>query len=199
MTIANQRFPQHPVSDLFPSRWSPRSFTGDAISDDELNRLFEASRWAPSAYNSQPWRFLYAKRGSSEFDLFLGLLNERNQAWAKQAAVLLVLLSKKTLRLPGTDNDVPSRTHSFDAGTAWGYLALEASLSGWSAHGIGGFDIDRARSELGVPDDHQVEIAIAVGRRGDKDALPEAFRAIEQPNTRLPISETTKAGTFAVR
>jgi nitroreductase len=196
MTNANQRVPHHPVSDLFPNRWSPRSFTGEIIADDELNRLFEAARWAPSAYNSQPWRFLYAKRDTPDFDRFLGLLNQRNQTWAKNASVLVILVSKKTLRPPGSDADIPSRTHSFDAGAAWGYLALEASLAGWSAHGIGGFDVDRAKLDLNVPDDHQVEIAIAIGRQGDRDALPEAFRSLEHPNPRLPVAETTKAGGF---
>jgi nitroreductase len=196
MTNANQRIAHHPVSDLFPNRWSPRSFTGEIIADDELNRLFEAARWAPSAYNSQPWRFLYAKRDTPDFDRFLGLLNQRNQTWAKNASVLVILVSKKTLRPPGSDADIPSRTHSFDAGAAWGYLALEASLAGWSAHGIGGFDVDRAKLDLSVPDDHQVEIAIAIGRQGDRDALPEGFRSLEHPNPRLPVAETTKAGGF---
>lgn len=191
-----RRVPHHPVSDLFLNRWSPRSFTGEPITDDELNRLFEAARWAPSSYNSQPWRFVYTKRGSSDFDRFLGLLVERNQSWAKNASALVILISKTTLRPPGSDTDVPSRTHAFDAGAAWAYLALEASLAGWSAHGIGGFDVDRAAAELKVPDDHEVQIAIAIGRRGERDALPESFRALEQPNARLPVSETTRAGSF---
>ncbi|QLH70485.1 nitroreductase family protein [Rhodopseudomonas palustris] len=196
MSNNGQRVPHHSVSDVFPNRWSPRSFTGEPIADDELSRLFEAARWAPSSYNSQPWRFLYAKRDSSDFDRFLGLLYERNQSWAKNASALVILVSKTTVRPPGSDVEVPSRTHAFDAGAAWAYLALEASLAGWSAHGIGGFDIERAASELKVPDDHEVQIAIAIGRRGERDALPEAFRPLEQPNARLPVSETTRAGSF---
>lgn len=88
------------------------------------------------------------------------------------------------------------RTHAFDAGAAWAYLALEASLAGWSAHGIGGFDVERAALELKVPDNHEVQIAIAIGRRGERDALPEAFCPLEQPNARLSVSETTRAGSF---
>lgn len=95
MSNNGQRVPQHPVSDVFPNRWSPRSFTGEPIADDELGRLFEAARWAPSSYNSQPWRFLYAKRDSSDFDRFLGLLYERNQSWAKNIGA----------RDPGFEND----------------------------------------------------------------------------------------------
>jgi nitroreductase len=195
--MINPRKADHSVSQHFLDRWSPRSFTDDVMPDSDLNRILEAARWAPSSYNSQPWRFLYAKRETADFAKFLGLLNERNQSWAKNAAVLMVLVSKKTMRPPGSDKDTPSRSHSLDAGAAWAYLALEASALGWPAHAMVGVDFERARAELNVPDDHQVEIAIALGRRGDKSALPEGFQALEQPNARKPVSEIAIAGGFA--
>ena len=196
MTFQNPRRPDHPVSQHFIDRWSPRSYTGEAVPDADLHRLFEAARWAPSSYNSQPWRFLYAKRDSADFPKFLGLLNERNQSWAKNAAVLMVLVSRKLMRPPGSDKDVPTRSHSLDAGAAWAYLALEASILGWPAHAMVGFDYDRARTELGVPEDYQVEAAIALGRRGEKVALPEGLQAVEAPNARKPVSEFAFAGAF---
>ena len=107
--------------------------------------MFDAARWAPSAFNSQPWRFLYAHRGDAHWDRFLGLLVPFNQDWARHAAVLVYILSD---RLPFTDKagaPAPSLTHSFDAGAAWALLALQAWRLGYFAHGMSGIELDRAR------------------------------------------------------
>lgn len=186
----------HPVEPLFLERWSPRAFTGEEIPSAELNSLFEAARWAPSSFNSQPWRFLYARRGTPAFETFLALLNPYNQQWAKNAAVLIIALSAKSFVRPGSDETLVSRTHSFDTGAAWALLALQATKLGWHAHGIGGFDAEKARTALNVPDDVSVEIAIAVGRRGEPSLLPESFHKGETPNGRRPISETAFEGAF---
>jgi nitroreductase len=184
MTTANSRSSDYPIEAFFLERWSPRAFTGEPIPDADLNTIFEAARWAPSSYNSQPWRFLYARRDTPDFERFLGLLIEFNQSWAKNAAVLVIVLSKKTFTPPGKSEAAPTHSHSFDAGAAWGYLALQASRSGYAAHGMTGFDIPRAAVELNVPDDYRVEAAVAIGRIGDKSILPEPLRAREQPNGR---------------
>ena len=60
----NQRKITHKVNKIFPERWSPRSMSGEELSDEELFSLFEAARWAPSSYNNQPWRFVYAKKNT---------------------------------------------------------------------------------------------------------------------------------------
>jgi len=57
-TTANDRAADHAIDPLFLERWSPRAFSDDEISEAELLSLFEAARWAPSSYNSQPWRFI---------------------------------------------------------------------------------------------------------------------------------------------
>jgi nitroreductase len=196
MTTANSRTANHPIAALFLERWSPRAFTGETIADHVLLTLFEAARWAPSSYNSQPWRFLYSKRGSDSWPKFLDLLSERNQSWANNAAALVVVVSKQTFVPPGQQQPIVSRTHSFDTGAAWANLALQASLAGWHTHAMAGFDVDRARTALHVPDDFRVEAAIAVGRLGDKSSLPEPLRAMENPNGRRPLSETVLEGGF---
>lgn len=196
MTMANSRSADHPIAPIFLERWSPRAFNEQVISDHALLTLLEAARWAPSSYNSQPWRFLYSKRGSDSWPKFLGLLSERNQSWAKNAAALLIVVSKQTLVPPGQQQPIVSRTHSFDTGAAWAYLALQASLAGWHAHAMAGFDFDRARTALNVPDDYRVEAAIAIGKLGDKSSLPEPLQALENPNGRRPLSETVLDGGF---
>jgi nitroreductase len=198
MSEANPRTADHPIDRLYLERWSPRAFTGEEIPDAALHTLFEAARWAPSSYNSQPWRFLYAKRGTPHWDKFLGLLNEFNQSWAKNAAALIVLVSKIPMEAPpGSGKFIASHSHSFDTGAAWAYLALEAQRLGWAAHAMVGFDIPRAAQELNVSADYRVEAAIAVGRRGDKSSLPDALAAREIPNTRNPQKDFVFEGGFS--
>ena len=196
MTQANSRSADYPIDALFLERWSPRAFTDEQISERELLTLLEAARWAPSSFNSQPWRFVYARRDTEHWPRLLGLLSAYNQSWAKSAAALLILVSKTTMLPRGADKEVPSPTHSLDAGAAWANLALQATRSGWAAHGMAGFDIPRTAAELGVPADYKVEAAIAIGRRGDKSTLPEALRAREQPSDRLPLSQLVMEGRF---
>ncbi len=196
MTDANHRHSDYPIDKLFLDRWSPRAFTGEEISEQALMTLFEAARWAPSSYNSQPWRFVYARKGTPHFDKFLDLLVPFNQSWAKTASALVVLISNSLMLPPGKDKPVPSHSHSMDAGAAWTCLALQATLSGWHTHGMVGFDMERAFAELNVPEGYRVEQAIAIGKIGDKATLPEAMAAREAPNDRIPLSQVVMEGSF---
>jgi nitroreductase len=196
MTSVNSRSTDYLVDPLFLQRWSPRAFTGATMPEYDLLTILDAARWAPSAFNSQPWRFIYARRDTEHWPRLLGLLTESNQLWAKNASALIILVSKATMLPRGADKEVPSWSHSFDAGAAWCNLALQASLSGWAAHGMVGFDKERAAAELGVPDGYRIEAAIAIGKRGDKSLLPESLRAREQPNDRTPLRELVGEGSF---
>ncbi len=191
-----ERVADYPIDKVFLERWSPRAFTGEAIPESELFSLIEAARWAPSSYNSQPWRFLYARRDTAHWERFLGLLNEFNRGWAQHASALIFMLSKSTMRPPGKDADIPWRSHSFDAGSAWAYLALQGVKSGWATHGMVGLDFDEAFAVLGVPEGYRIEAAIAVGRRGDKSILPERMQAQETPNGRMTVREIAFEGGF---
>ena len=196
MSEANSRVADHPINPSFLERWSARAFSGEAVPEAELMTIFEAARWAPSSYNSQPWRFIYALRDTPSWDTLFGLLNEMNQSWAKDAGALVVALSKSTLLPPGKDREIPSYSHSYDAGAGWAYLALQAAMSGWTAHAMVGFDMDTAFAKLQVPDGYRVEAAIAIGRRGDKSRLPEAMQQREAPHGRLPLGKLVLEGYF---
>jgi len=184
--------PEYDVDEIFLNRWSPRAMSGEEISEDELMTLFEAAKWAPSSFNSQPWRFLYARRNTENWLPFFNLLAEFNQAWAKNASALIVITSKKTFE----HNGKPARTHSFDAGAAWQNLALQGSARGLGVHGMQGFDYDKAREVLNVPDDCEVEAMVAVGKPGNKEELPEKLREREFPSARKKLSEIVFEGMF---
>ncbi|MEW6339567.1 MAG: nitroreductase family protein [Paraburkholderia sp.] len=196
MTTSNARAAEHPIDIQFLNRWSPRAFTQEVIPEATLLTFFEAARWAPSSYNSQPWRFAYARRGTEQWTRFLGFLNEFNQSWAQHAAAIVIVLSKSTFTPPGASAEVPAPTHSFDSGAAWGYLALQASLAGWHAHGLAGIERDKIRKELAVPDVYSIEAGIAIGRAGDKSVLPEALQAREVQSPRKPLAEIAAEGRF---
>jgi nitroreductase len=196
MTTANGRTSDHPIHAIFLERWSPRAFTGEAMPEKELLTILEAARWAPSSGNAQPWRFLYARRGTAAFDTFLALLSETNRSWAHRASVLMVVVSKETLIPPGGDTEIPSPTHSFDAGSAWANLALQAKLLGWDTHGMIGFDRVAAIPALNVPPGYRVEAAVVIGRRDDPSVLPEALAAKEKPSGRKPLAEIALEGGF---
>ena len=189
---SEKRSAEHPIQPLLLDRWSPRAMTGESISPDELMRLFEAARWAPSSFNSQQWRALYARRDTEHWPVFLGLLVDGNKAWAQNAAALVVFISRRTFEY----NDEPSVSHSYDCGAAWENFALQGFSQGFVVHGMEGFDYDRARIELKIPDEFQVEAMAAVGKPGAKETLPEKLRKAESPNERRKISASICEGPF---
>ena len=189
---SQSRHAAHAIDAIFTDRWSPRAMSGAAISHDEMLLLFEAARWAPSSRNYQPWRMLYALRDTPHWPLFLGLLVEGNRLWAQRGGALVLFLSKKTF-----DDGRPSVTHAFDTGAAWENFALQASERNLVAHGMQGFDYDRARSELKIPQDFQVNAMAVVGKPGDAQLLPESVRARERPNDRRPVSQSVREGPFS--
>ena len=196
MLTVNNRTAEHDVDPLFLQRWSPRAFDGTAVTEEEALTLFEAARWAPSSYNSQPWRFLYARRDTPAWPTFLNLLNPFNKSWAERAGLMIVVVSNPMMQPPGKEL-TPSYSHSFDAGSAWGYLALQATRMGLQAHGMVGFDMPRAATELRVPPGFRVEAAIVVGRPGPKSVLPEGLQERESPSGRQPLSSIALEGGFA--
>jgi nitroreductase len=189
---SEKRTPDHPVDKIFLDRWSPRAMSGEAIPEEAIMSLFEAARWAPSSYNNQPWRILYATRNGAHWQLFFDLLVPGNQVWAKNAGALLLFISKKTF----TFNGKPCITHSFDTGAAWENLALQGWLAGYVVHGMQGFDYERACAALSIPDDYHVEAMIAVGLPASPEVLPEQLQAKEGPSDRRKLEETICEGPF---
>ncbi|WP_372782855.1 nitroreductase family protein [Phenylobacterium sp.] len=185
---ANGRTADHDIDPRFLTRWSPRAFTGEAMPDALLMSLFEAARWAPSASNIQPWRFVYAHRDSPQWEPLFHALMDMNQPWVARASVLAYVISDRFRRRPGVE-PTENRSHSFDTGAAWALLALQAQHIGWAAHAMGGFHVAKAHEATDVPESHyRIEAAIAIGRPTDAHVLPESYRAREVPSGREPVA-----------
>ena len=165
-------------------RWSMRAFSKEKIDKEEIMAVIEAASFAPSCFNEQPWRFIIADEEDS-LKRMRAILLEGNQVWANTAPVLIAILSKKTFDYNGKDNF----WNMFDAGTAWGYLSLEAHKRGLATHAMGGFSKKRLREEFNIPDEYETICVVALGKSGDKESLPENLKSRERPDIRKDIKE----------
>jgi nitroreductase len=190
------RRPDHPVEDLFVNRWSPRAFDSAEMPEADLMTILEAARWAPSAFNIQPWRFVYALRSDENWQTLVELMNPFNRDWAQHASALVYLFSDT--EVDGKDGK-PNRAngnHSFDAGSAWAHAALQATALGYHTHGMAGILKDEIHEKLGVPERFKPHIAFAIGKRGDAGQLPENLQARETPSARKLLEEIAFAGKW---
>lgn len=188
--VETNRIPDHNVSPLFLNRWSPRAFLEKEVEKTLLYSILEASRWAPSSSNEQPWRFIVAQ-SQEDREKFYPFIVSANREWCENAPVMIVLISKKI-----TIKGLPNGLHAFDTGTAWGFLALQASLKGLITHAMGGFDAIKARAILNVPEEYDLHAVVALGYQGSKEILSEKLQERELPSSRRPLVESIIEGGF---
>jgi nitroreductase len=175
-----------PLISALVERWSPRAFDPTAeIGADTLRTVLEAARWAPSANNVQPWRFIVARRGTPEFTAVHDALLGFNQAWADSAAVLIVNVAEVA-----DEQGTPRRWALYDLGQAVAHLSVQAQHEGLHTHQMGGFDVARLSEAFGLGDGLEPVSITALGSLGDVDALPEQLRQREvAPRSRKPLGE----------
>ncbi len=185
---------QHPIHELLVRRWSPRAFADRAIEPEKLRSLLEAARWAPSSFNEQPWSFIVAtKDDSAEYERLLGCLVEFNQGWAKAAPMLMISVAS----LKFAHNNKDNRHAMHDVGLASENLVIQATALGLFAHGMAGFDVEKARETYGIPDTHLPAAAWAIGYAGDTDSLDPQLRERElAPRERKQIAEFVFSGKW---
>ncbi len=182
------------VHDLFRDRWSPRAFADRPVSNQDLRTILEAARWAASSYNEQPWRFVVARKSDGPlFEKVLSVLLPFNQAWAKAASVLIITAAKQTF----THNGTPNLHAMHDAGAALAHIALQATALGLHAHAMAGFDREKARTELGIPEGYEPAAALALGYPGSPGDLPAPYLERElAPRVRKPLTELAFNGQW---
>jgi nitroreductase len=182
-----------PVHNLIRERWSPRAFASKPVEPAVLASLFEAARWAPSSNNEQPWAYLVATKDDSEnFAKTLSVLVEFNAAWAKEASVLMIAVSRLNFQ-----NGTPNRNAFYDTGAATALLSVEATARGLAVHQMAGFDHAKAKQVFEIPEDWEPIAAIAIGYPGDPESLSQKLRDREvAPRTRKPLSEFVMSGRW---
>ena len=181
---------EHDVHDLIRHRWSPRAFDASRpVAKDDLLRLFEAARWAPSSLNEQPWRFIFATKNeqSGAWRALVASLSQSNQTWAVAAPVLVLAVVRLTLER----NESANPLAWYDAGQAVALLSVQATSQGLSVRQMEGFDKEKARQACGVPDGFDPIVVMAIGYVGDPNALPnEKHREAERkPRQRKSLTD----------
>ncbi|MBL7963397.1 MAG: nitroreductase family protein [Flavobacteriales bacterium] len=165
-----------PIAANLGRRYSPRAFRADPVTNEQLDLLFEAARWASSSRNEQPWRFVVSRKGSPAFDRMLGILNTSNSIWAQLGGALVLVLAKRHF-----DRDGSANHHAWhDVGLAVGNLAAQATEMGLGLHQMGGFNAAAAREVFQVPDKFDLVTVVVIGWPGTPDDLPENLRDRER-------------------
>jgi nitroreductase len=175
----------YPILSVLADRWSPVAFSSRPVEVDKLNRIFEAARWAPSSANEQPWNFVISYHGTEAFSRMAECLVEGN-SWAKSAPVLALSVARMIFARTGQ----PDRHAMYDTGMAVANLLAQATAEGLFVHQMAGYDPEKARTVLHIPENHEPAAMMAIGYYGDHNSLPEKSRLREEaPRQRKPATE----------
>jgi len=151
-------------------RRSKRAYSEKPIEPEKIQSLFEAARWAPSSSNEQPWTYIYATKDQTElWGKIFDTLHDANKVWVERAPLLIMSLVRKNF----IRNDKPNGSARYDLGAANAFLSLQATHVGLNVHQMGGFDREKAKINLNVPDTHEVMVVLAVGYEDVPEILPE--------------------------
>ena len=188
---ADTSVPIHPV---LAERWSPRSLDDQAtVAIEDLTAMLEAARWAPSANNAQPWRFIIARRGDENFAKIASTLTGFNQTWAPKASAFVVILAN--MKNPdGTDRPISL----YDSGLAAAHLSIEAHHRSYVVHQMAGFEKPKFKSEFTVDDGVEPIVIMAIGRKAPLDNLtdPALLERESAPRSRVALTELIVGGSL---
>ncbi len=182
------------VLDLLAERYSPRSFADRPISRDDFQTILEAGRLSLSCFNGQPWATVYAHREESEdFERILSCLMKKNRLWAGRASVLMITAARVNFAHSGRAN----RHAWHDVGLWTMSMLVQGMGMGVYGHPMAGFDAEKARELLSIPDTHLPVTAMAFGYPAGADEAPEEFREQERVRTpRMKLEEFAFPGRW---
>ena len=180
------------IHELITKRWSPVAFDPSPVEYEQMHLLFEAAKWAPSARNAQPWRFIYATKEMPDYQVLLDLLDEQNQVWARTAPLLVLALAQ----VVSTYKNRPNRLAFYETGMAVSHLLLQATHMGLYVHQMSGYDLERARKTLMIPTRYEPTAMMAIGYKGDPAQLPGEVAAREgKKRERMEVSKFLVVGS----
>ena len=164
------------IHSLIKNRYSPRAFDSRMVEEEKILQLFEASRWAASSMNEQPWRFIYVtKNDELEYKAMFSVIVDWNQEWVKTAPVIILAVAK----LNFSHNNKPNRHAWHDIGLAIGNMSLQATELGLYLHSMAGFSKSKAIEVLNIPEGYEPVTMIACGYKGNINQLSEEFQKLE--------------------
>ncbi|HKJ42377.1 MAG TPA: nitroreductase family protein [Sunxiuqinia sp.] len=164
---------------LLDKRWSPRSYSGKPISNEKIQKLFDAGRQAMSSFNEQPWRVIFASKEDDHYDKLFECLSDFNQQWVKTASCLGVVLGKKHFTKLKKEN----RHRFYDSGAFMAYVALRATSLGLFVHQMAGFSPDNVIENFEIPGEFEPITMFVIGQPDDPEKLPEKLQEQESPNS----------------
>ncbi len=182
------------IQESITSRFSPLAFSEKPVEPEKIIAMFEAARWAPSSFNEQPWRFIYAVRENhSIFESLLDCLVEGNRIWARNAPMLVLSVAKINF----SSNNKNNKYAFHDVGLATGNLLNQATYMGLVTHPMGGFSVAKAKENLLIPEGFEPVAMIAIGYHGNVKDLPEDLRSRElSTRMRKPLQDIVYPGTM---
>jgi nitroreductase len=175
-------------------RYSPRAFSDKKIDQEKIDAMFEAARWAPSSFNGQAWRFIYATKDTPDmWDKLFDALGAFNQKWVKSAYMLILTVARKTYE----HNGKPYKHNWHDVGLSVGNMMNQVTAMGLYMHQMGGFSPEKAAENISLPIEYEPVTMIAVGYKGDISVLPEDLQEQEkQERTRKPLNDIVFTSSF---
>lgn len=174
------------IDENIANRWSGRAYADKPVGKDVLMTLFEAARWAPSAFNEQPWQFYVGVKGDNQYKAIFDTLGEFNQNWAKHAPVLVLVTARKTF----SQNNKPNIHSWYDTGQAMANLSIQATKLNLNLHQMAGYDSDKAQHEIVKDTNVDPVCVVAIGHRGDPEMLSESLKERElAQQVRKPLDE----------
>ena len=182
-----------PILEVIQKRRSRRAYSDKPVESEKIHSLFEAARWAPSSLNEQPWFYVYATRDQELWHKIFDSLKEGNKIWARNAPLLISSFARKNfIRF-----DSPNPSARYDLGAANAFLSLQAAHLGLNVHQMAGFEHETIVKNLGVPDQYEPVIVMAVGYPGDVEMLPQNLKERElSPRERYVKQEFVMNKTF---
>ena len=165
------------LNELVSKRYSPYAFSDKPVSEETLHEILDVARHAPSSYNEQPWRFIYALKEDREaHQRLLECATADNQKWAKDAPVLLVSVAKRHF----SQNGEPNRHSWHDTGMAVAFFLLKATELGLHVHQMAGFSPEKAQEALSIPEEFKPVAMIALGYLGDDERPNKGRKSVDE-------------------
>ncbi len=167
--------------DVIGTRKSTRNYLDKDIEEDDLNKILEAARLAPSWANRQCWKYIIVNDREKIQKLAAGIIN----SWMKNVKIVIVACAdpKKSGSKNGMDY------YLVDVAISMEHLVLAATNLGLGTCWIGGFDEVNVKKILNIPEKIRVVAMTPVGYPSEEGIRNKFARKIIRADTRKPLEE----------